>query len=218
MIGGMKETKFKYQEEYENSIGCFWETEPAKFVRIFGEVYGSTIFGASALDLGAGEGKNSVYLANLGASVTAIDVSPIALSRFKFQPYFSACEQRIVRINDDVRNISCEQESIDVVIAYGVFHCFDNRQQIYETIDNIKGWIKPNGYFIGATFTDKIPPPIFQDYLEYEAFLQDGELRSLFSEFDVLEYEESTITETHSTSKIEHQHSISRIIAQKRKR
>ena len=70
--------KHKYQEEYEQSH-CFWGTKPSKYVKLFVEKFGNNLVGKTFLDLGAGEGKNSVFLANYGATVISVDLSKIAL-------------------------------------------------------------------------------------------------------------------------------------------
>jgi len=211
----MNETKNKYQIEYENSTSLFWEAKPAKFVSYFVKEVPLDFNDLNVLDLGAGEGKNSVYLANLGANVTAVDVSDIALSRFALQPNYTKCAAKIKQIQADIRTVNFSPFHFDVIIAYGVFHCFSHKQEIYSIIQKIKSWTKTDGYFIGLTFTDKIPPPEVQDYLDIEAFLKENELQSLFSDWHIIASENDIITETHSTSKIQHQHSLTRLIAKK---
>jgi tellurite methyltransferase len=211
----MREIKHKYQVEYEKSSGCFWEKEPAKYVKLLSTEVVKSFNGLYILDLGAGEGKNSVYLANLGAIINAIDLSPIALSRFDQQPNYQQCKERIYRTTMDIRSLEFSDRTFDVVVAYGILHCLSSKEEINRMVTKIKRWIKPKGYFVCATFTDKIPPPSFQDYLEYEAFLSEGELQDLFYDWQVVQFEEGSIREKHQTSMIEHEHSISRLIARK---
>lgn len=211
----MKETLRKYQLEYENSTGCFWERKPASYVRLFLEKYVADVHDKTVLDIGAGEGKNAVYLANLGAHVTALDVSPIALGRFEQQPDFADCKDRITRMEESMSNADFPPSSFDIIVAYGVLHCLDSRGEVFEMLTRIMGWLKPNGFFICATFTDTIPVPSIQDYLNEKAFLKEGELEKCLSGFTILVSENGIITETHPTSNIEHEHSIVRLIAQK---
>jgi len=211
----MNETLHKYQSEYENSNGCFWDTKPASYVRLFLEKYGKDIYGKQVLDLGAGEGKNAVYLANLGAEVTAVDVSPVALGRFSQQPNFANCSDRIKYINQDMTDADFSRSSFDIIVAYGVLHCLDSAEQVFQMVNRISNWLNPAGFFICATFTNKLPVPTVQSYLDEKSFLEEGELENLLTEFTLLESENSIITETHPTSNIEHQHSIVRLIAQK---
>ncbi len=212
----MKETKHKYATEYENSIGCFWGTSPAKFVSIFADFSKKNIANTKVLDLGAGEGKNAVFLAALDAYVTAIDLSKIALSRFNIQPNYISCKERINIINNDVRNVDFELSEFDTIIAYGILHCLDTKEEVKIMIEKITKWLKPGGYLICATFTNKISAPNIQSYLEEDSFLAEGELEKLLTQFHILKSENEIITETHPTSNIEHKHSIVRLIAQKR--
>lgn len=213
--GGMDEKKHKYQEEYEASKGCFWETAPAKYVKLFTETIVLSVAGFDVLDLGAGEGKNAVYLANLGARVTAVDISPLALARFEMQPNFHLCSSNITRINSDILKVGFMDDRFDLIIAYGILHCLSSSFEIRTFVDQIKRWLKPNGYFIGATFTNQIPPPAFQSYLEIESFLDLGEIQDMFKEWQIIKTEDSVIKESHPTSKEEHSHSITRIIVKK---
>ncbi|MDD4437680.1 MAG: class I SAM-dependent methyltransferase [Tissierellia bacterium] len=207
--------KEKYQIEYEQSSDCFWAKEPAKYVRLFVDKYIPNLKGFEVLDLGAGEGKNAVYLASKGANVLGVDISPIALSRFNKQPNYFTAKENIHIECKNIRECSFDKESFDLVVAYGIFHCLSSRTEIAEYISTAKSWIKKNGYFIIVTFTDEIAPPDLQSYLEYESFLKKGELESFFEGWKILEKENGIITETHPTSKIEHEHSLVRLITQK---
>ena len=209
----MKEVKYKYQEEYENSIGCFWGTQPAKFVKTISEIFSFDLTGLEILDLGAGEGKNAVYLANLGAQVTAVDVSEIALSKFNFQPNYNLCCDKITILNDDILNLDLSPNHFDIILAYGILHSLPSKEDIYSMIARIKLLVKNCGYFVAATFTDSIPPPAIQQYLDKESFLKPGELQDLFKEWKIIYTEDEIIRETHPTSKVEHEHSITRLIA-----
>lgn len=211
----MKEIIHKYQKEYENSNGCFWDRFPAKYVKVFSELSGIKFADLNILDLGAGEGKNAVYLANLNSNVIAIDVSKIALSRFELQPDYDNCKSRITVINEDIRNASFNKNQFDVIVAYGILHSLDSKVQVIQMLENIKKWLKNDGYFVCATFTNKIPVPEIQSYLDENAFLDEGEIEEILKDFVIIKSENSVITETHPTSNIEHQHSIVRLIAKK---
>jgi cyclopropane fatty-acyl-phospholipid synthase-like methyltransferase len=205
---------YKYQNEYELSP-CFWGTNPAKYVRKLAEYLSFNLSGLKILDLGAGEGKNAVYFANLGGEVIAVDASATALSHFVRQPDYQNSKHRIQTINANVVDINLQIGSFDIVIAYGLFHCLESLETIYDLVRKIKEWTKVGGYLVGSAFTNEIPPPECQPYLAMESFLQKDELFDLFNDWIVLDFENDMITETHPTSNIEHQHSLSRIIARK---
>ncbi len=211
----MKETTYKYQTEYENTTGCFWQPLPAKYVKYFATLPNVIIQNSLVLDIGAGEGKNSVFLADLNANVIAVDISPIALSRFKMQPNYAKCAKRIKTINEDFRTLSFEKNTFDIIVAYGILHCLDSKEEVFAMLSKISSWLKSDGYFICSTFTNKISVPDTQAYLKEDSFLAEGELENSLNNFTIIKSENEIITETHPTNNIEHQHSLVRLIAKK---
>ena len=103
----------------------------------------------------------------------------------------------------------------DLIIAYGIFHALDDINDINRLLVKSHKWLKKGGYYIIATFTNKLPPPKIQDYLEYKAFVDAYEFISQFKNYKIILSENDIITETHSTTNIEHKHSIIRLIMQK---
>ena len=93
----------------ENNSKEFWENiytskdqyvygkEPSKFL----VEYIDLLKKGSALDLGMGEGRNAIYLASQGFTVTGIDHSPTAVSRAKDLAH-----------NSDV-TLECKEASLD---------------------------------------------------------------------------------------------------------
>lgn len=207
-------SKHRYQEEYEGSA-CFWGTKPAKYVRLFVDHFGTNLRGMTVLDIGAGEGKNAVYLASLGARVYATDISPVALSRFALQPSYDEAFTNITTEVKDARELVYPPSSFDLIVAYGFFHSLDNINEVRLIISHIKIWTKSSGFFVGSCFNDELPIPESQPYLSSEALLPVGELKQLFSDWTIISYEDDIIAEVHPTAKISHQHSLSRIIARK---
>jgi tellurite methyltransferase len=205
---------FKYQTEYELSP-CFWGTSPAKYVRKLAELLSFDLAGLRILDIGAGEGKNAVYLASLGGEVTAVDVSEIALSHFVIQPNYQNSKSRIQTIAANAQEVNFHAASFDIVVAYGLFHCLETKQAIYDLARKIKDWTKTEGYLVASAITNELPPPECQPYLDRESLLNKDELLDLFNDWVDIDFENGIITETHPTSNIEHQHSLSRIIARK---
>ena len=211
----MKRKTYRYQNEYENTVGLFWENSPASFVKLFANIVMVDYHELKVLDLGAGEGKNSVFFASKGAKVVAVDTSENALSKFTLQPNFIESEHRIYRIQEDILELSFPNESFDIIIAYGVLHCMNSYEEIVEMIKKIQLWLKKGGYFIGATFNNEIGIPDIQDYLCEESLLEKGQFETFFHGWDIIAKEDGIISETHCTTLISHKHSISRLIAKK---
>lgn len=72
-----------WENEYRNPLLITKESEPQKdvlrFLKFLRKDEGVDLEGLNVLDLGCGTGRNANYLAELGASVTGIDISKTAL-------------------------------------------------------------------------------------------------------------------------------------------
>src|SRR5262245_47937821 len=106
MVGG-------YDDGYAACEWC-WGREPGSLVRRLVSLV--AVGGLRILDLGCGEGKNAVYLARLGAKVTAVEVSALALANAE-----RAWHDRdlVAWTQEDARTVTLEAGSFDVVIMYG---------------------------------------------------------------------------------------------------
>jgi tellurite methyltransferase len=209
-LANLTKGKGQYDLEYAN-CKCFWGKNPGKYVKHVLKY----LTNGKVLDLGAGECKNAIYLAQLGFNVTAVEISKYALNNF----YLLSSDvnedtlERISVFNEDVLEFQSENE-YDLVIAYGLLHCLGSVKEIDIMIEKIKKLTKVSGIIVIVSFTDDLQIPEIQSYLE-PTLLPKGHLISQFKEYEILEYEEDIITESHPTSNIVHQHSLARIITRK---
>ncbi len=97
----------------------------------------------SAIEFGCGEGRNAIYMAQLGVSVTAIDLSSTAIENAK-----TIAESKNINIT-----FLCQdalKEGINGVydFAYdsGMFHHLTPHRRL-TYIEQIKSILKPGGYF-----------------------------------------------------------------------
>lgn len=199
----------QYDLEY-SSCSCFWGTEPGKFVRPIPDLLGHQ---GTVLDIGAGEGKNSIFLASAGFTVTAIEVSVFAVHNFSVQleKLDLEIQNRITIINEDILSFD-DVKSYDVVIAYGLLHCLSSLADVEKTVNKIKQLTKLNGVVVIVSFNNELGVPKVQEYLEPTLLPKDYLLKA-FNSWTIIEYENGIITETHPTTNIEHQHSVTRLIA-----
>jgi SAM-dependent methyltransferase len=81
-----------------------------------------SLVGVSVLDFGCGAGEEAVYLAKLGARVTAIDISPkgieLTRARAKANGVADAVDARIMRCD----RTDFPDGSFDVVHGFGILH------------------------------------------------------------------------------------------------
>lgn len=206
----------QYDDEY-SKCPCFWGLEPSKYVKLIPNY----VFSGNALDLGAGEGKNSFYLASLGFKVTSIEISFYAVKNFINQLIEKGGENKNIPENiniicADVRNIKkLINHKFDVIIAYGLLHCFKSKKEITNFIKNIKNLTNKGGINVICTFTDELPIPKIQKYL-IPTLLRKEELKNkYYKDWKILNYEYGVLEHKHPTSKTLHQHSLCRMIAKK---
>lgn len=156
-----------------------------------------------ALDLGMGEGHNTLWLARRGFETVGIDVSSNTIET----------AQRLAREREitletyvaDVREFEIESEDYALILATTVLH-FLLPEEIGELACRIQAGLQPGGIVIASAFTVDDPgyealqetgatviaentflAPDLDSSLHYFAL---GELRSLFDELDILYYAE----------------------------
>ncbi|MCC7441035.1 MAG: methyltransferase domain-containing protein [Bdellovibrionales bacterium] len=133
-----------------------------------------------ALDIAMGEGRNAVYLAQKGFQVDGVDISDVALRKAR----------RLAREhNVPIRAINADLR--DYVIQPGAYEVILDIQYLQRSlIPQIQRGLKPGGVVVFENHTvDQLRNPdghgIPRDYL-----LEQGELRRLFADLEVLVYEE----------------------------
>jgi SAM-dependent methyltransferase len=78
------------------------------------------IRGKDVLDYGCGMGEESIYLAKLGAKVTAIDISEVGVASVKRRAAHNGLDVRAFEMRGDPT--SFDDESFDVVHGLGILH------------------------------------------------------------------------------------------------
>lgn len=189
---------------------CFWGKAPGSLVRKLVQGIGD-VRGLSVIDVGCGEGKNAVWLSEQGALVRAIDISEFALENArKAWPMAKGITWELA----DVRGMRLPNETYDLVIAYGLFHCLSNVDEISCTVKKLQEATKVKGYHaicsFNSRFQDLSAHPAFQPCLvQHEAYL------GFYSGWSLLSETDTDLTETHPHNNIRHTHSLTRILAQK---
>lgn len=139
--------------------GPFWDERYATDDYIFGTA--PNVFLASqaelirpgmhALAIADGEGRNGVWLAELGAQVHAVDVSPVALAKAH-----KLAAERSVSLNfeqADVLNWNWPEDAYDLVAA--IFIQFASPPERERIIAGIRRALKPGGLLILQGYTPK---------------------------------------------------------------
>jgi len=130
-----------------------------------------------ALDIAAGEGRNSVFAASLGFEVVSMDISEVALA--KAQRLADEKNVKITILSTDLDNSSLPENEYDLVL------CFNFLER--KLFPEIRKTLKPGGILFYETFN--------VDYLKYSNFkkkwvLEPNELLKAFNDFRILRYQE----------------------------
>jgi SAM-dependent methyltransferase len=145
--------------------------------------------GATALSVADGEGRNSVWLAEQGLAVTALEISPVALEKARRLARGRNVDVEFVQA--DMLTMPWPPAAYDFVV--GIFIQFVGPEERETQFARLKEAAKPGGILLLHGYTPKqleyrTGGPSAIENLYTEAFL-----RNAFADFDILElraYEE----------------------------
>ncbi|SFS52254.1 class I SAM-dependent methyltransferase [Marininema halotolerans] len=142
----------RYKRVYEEG-GTLWEEEGANQALVwFAEHYG--LKGKRVIDLGCGEGRDSIFLAQRGVDVTGVDVARSALERARERTraaslFCTFLERDVIYL----RNIPAE--TFDFAINMGCLHMLTEEDQRLKHLKRVYEIMKPGGYFLLAHCREK---------------------------------------------------------------
>ena len=199
-----------YDDGYK-ACPCFWGQQPGSFVTLLVNTIGD-LSGRVVLDAGCGEGKNAVYLRSLGADVHAIDISEPAIANGRklwestVQPDWSIA---------DVRRLKFRSEQYDIIIAYGLLHCFANEQEVETVITSFMEATVPGGYNVICALNSRITS-LDGAHADFNpCMLPHAYYIDFYSRWEIVEQSDSNLVEAHPHDQIAHTHSLTRILSRK---
>jgi SAM-dependent methyltransferase len=165
---------------------------PCRFLEVHRHLFDS---GATALSVADGEGRNSVWLAEQGLAVTALEISPVALEKARRLARGRSVEVNFVQ--GDMIAMDWPTTVYDFVV--GVFIQFVGPQERGVQFARLKRAVKPGGLLLLHGYTPKqleyrTGGPSAVENLYSEAFL-----RQSFVDFEIIELREyeDELTEGH---------------------
>lgn len=199
-----------YDEGYRE-CECFWGTEPGSYVKLLCK-YVPSFIGLRVLDAGCGEGKNAVFLADRGGVVEAVEVSELALQNGRrlwndSGPVKWSCA--------DIRQLTLPRAHYDIVVAYGLLHCLPSITDARIVLEDLQKATRASGYNVICAFNDRhqelnAHPGFAPSLLAHEEYL-----RYYAAGWEVLTESDTDLMEQHPHNKIQHTHSMTRILARK---
>jgi len=213
-----------WKKEYKKN-NYYWGLEPAKILKKYSRV---ALKKGTALDIGCGEGRNSVFLAKNGFTVDAVDKEKSGINKL---------EKLIV--GNNINNINVFPIDIlkfkfnkkyDLILAY---HSLDflKLSEIKKLIKKIKKSVNSNGLIIMSVFSVKDLLYIkavkilkkkeiekntfyFPKLKTYRHFFTKEEIKELFKGWEIIHLQQREICDEHGSAE-KHKHNIIEFIAKK---
>ena len=139
-----------FEEEYKTATS-YWGDTPSTIIRN----QASTLVGKTVLDIGAGDGRNALYLASLGYAVTALDLSETGLRNLTQKADAQGISDRIETVTANFVDWKPTQ-TFDNVITNFTFH-FVGSANIDQCLEKMIALTNPGGINIYDDFTPNGP-------------------------------------------------------------
>lgn len=177
--------KEKWNKKYKNTPRLMENRDPSK--KLLESIKHAN--GKKALEIACGTGRNSIYLAKNGFEIEAYDISDIAINHIK-----NLNIKNLKAFQKDLENFTPKIDEFDLIVQTNYLD--------RNIIPNLKKALKKNGIIIIETYMEheeNEKPPSDPTFL-----LKKDELKKLFDEFEILDYEES-FNEKHEMYKMRKQ-------------
>lgn len=199
-----------YDQLYKDNI--VWGNQPNELLtQVFAMISDDVQF----LDLGCGQGRDVLFMLANGFKVTGVDKSQEGIRQIK--DLAKTKGMPIANLNlicEDIADFNIEENKFDIINAYNSLQ-FLPKDYALLVLESIKSNLKKSGYIIISAFT--IDDPSYKKVGNTNhCFFGQGELREIFSDFNIIMYEEKILNDSgHPGSPNPHIHGVVKIIAQK---
>lgn len=174
------EDKQRWNTQHQSTHGS---AEPSGFLaEIFARGTWSIPRGR-ALDIACGKGRNAIFLAEAGFTVTALDLSAVALAEGKrraLEKHLDITWQEV-----DLEHVHLSESAYDLVINFNYLQ--------RSLIPQIRAALKPGGHVVFETYL--IDQPAIGHPKNPAYLLEHNELLNWFRDFRVLYYREGPFWE-----------------------
>jgi tellurite methyltransferase len=161
---------------------------------------GSLPPGERVLDVGAGQGRNALFLARRGSPVDCIDPSAVAMTQLAHRASKERLPVRVFPLGFEA--YSPDVEHYPVILLFGLMQELP-RDSIGPLVTKLDSWASPGGLLLVTAFTTLDP-----EYTESSArtYLAPGELKTLFAGWEPLHYWEGLGSEHRHGEGAPHRH------------
>ena len=198
----------QYEKCYEDDE-YYWGLEPASFLDELIKVTNKKASELSVLDIGCGEGKDAVYMAQQGCNVTAFDITESGIRKLKKLALSRAVEVEayVADINDFEIN-----KQFDIVYSTGTIqYLFDENIPLF--FSKVREMIKIGGIVYFNVFVEKLFLELPPDWDKEEKMWKTGDLFGYFSDWKIHTINE-VIFEDNSGG-VKHYHCMDTVMAER---
>ena len=165
-----------------------------------------------ALDIGAGEGSDSIRLAKLGYEVDAVEMSAVGAKKIQ-------CFAEEAGVHDKVRVFAADVQDFepdglyDVVICNGVLHYIEGKKSVIELMQQAT---RPGGINVVSLWSDYTPVPDCHELVPVFRDPEDGEVTKSYEDWrkEFIYFDRDKKESAHSDLPA-HRHSHIKLIASK---
>ncbi len=179
----MSDIKSGFWDERYARDGYLFGTEPNGFLKSQAHLFAP---GQNVLAVADGEGRNGVFLAKLGAHVTALDFSRLALD--KGQALAGKTGVAITSVQQDLFEWQAEDQAFDAVVA--IFIQFAPPRERDQLFGQMKRTLKPGGLVVMQGYRPEQIENGTGGPPNAENMYTSDILRARFGDFDILHLEE----------------------------
>ncbi len=111
--------------------------------------------GKQVLDLGCGDGINSVLMAKYGARVTGVDISPGSIEVCKRQAQLDGVESQTQFLCSPLEAVNLPTESFDIIWGDGILHHVI--PELDSVMHQLMRWAKPGALFVFSEPVNLVP-------------------------------------------------------------
>jgi cyclopropane fatty-acyl-phospholipid synthase-like methyltransferase len=198
---------------YAGTSEMFYGREPSIDLVLF--VNSESMIPGPALDLGCGDGRNSLYLARLGFEVTGVDTSAVAIAKLRSEARQQALD--LTALVGDVRDYQYPPSHYELVVANTILDHMEGEEEGNEVAEAMQATLLTDGYLFVTVHT--MDDPGYRGESEsntarhVKRYFRSGELRDVFHDVKILRYHEEWVLDRRHGPP--HYHSIARLMAQK---
>lgn len=178
-----------------------WGTEPSSFAR---RVASSLSASARVLDLGCGEGRDSVFFAAAGFDVVGVDASRAGIA--KALRLAAAQGVRVRWLVGDMARLGY-RGPFDLVYSCGAIHYVPRRERA-RLFPRLQSLTRPDGLHAHVVFTDR---EVYVEKGESIDYFAPGEVAAAYAGWLILHQEEGRIACAQDGTP--HHHSVESLIA-----